>query len=366
MTARLPLAVIGAGLIGLRHARAAMHHADVFLTAVVETNPQVRDQLRAEGLPACAMVDDVPADTRAAVVATPTPAHLPAALQALSRGWAVLVEKPLTGRLDQADALLAAAHKAGVPVFTGHHRRAHPFVDETRRLLPQLGDLAGVQGLWCLRKHDGYFDTSWRRAPGAGPLLTNLSHEIDLLRLFCGEIATVTASASSAKRGGPLEDTVSLTFCFENGALGSFLLSDAGASPWAFEAASGENPNIGRTGADCLRLIGTRGALSFPSLTLWRNPTDRETEWSRPLVAMPPLPLPQVDPLSEQLGRFARAVATGAETGLASGQDGRAVLAATLAAALSAERGTPVAPGDVPAPYPGWTETSPSRRTATR
>lgn len=352
--APLPICVIGAGLVGLRHAQIAATHPDVTLTAVVDTQAETRARLDQLGLPNCASLKDVPETTRAALIATPTPVHLPATLDCLSRGWAVLVEKPVAGTLADADAICRAAQAAGLVALTGHHRRCHPFVQATQDRLTQIGPLVGVQGLWSLRKNDSYFQTAWRQAPGSGPLLTNLSHEIDLLRLFCGEITQVSCLVSNSARGGTLEDTAALSLRFASGALGSFLLSDAGASPWAFEAASGENPNIGQTGADYLRLIGTKAALSFPSLTLWHNPTQDETEWSRALIPQTPQALPTVTPLHEQLTRFARAVAGAADHGLATVEDGRATLAATLAAALSAQTGQPVAPQTVPADYPGW------------
>lgn len=350
----LPICVIGAGLVGLRHAQMAAAHPDVTLTAVVDTQPETRARLDQLGLPNCATLDAVPGETQAALIATPTPAHLAGTLDCLSRGWAVLVEKPVAGTLADADAICRAAQAAGLVALTGHHRRCHPFVQATVKRLPQLGPLVGVQGLWSLRKNDSYFQVAWRQAPGSGPLLTNLSHEIDLLRLFCGDISEVSCLVSNSARGGTLEDTAALSLRFASGALGSFLLSDAGASPWAFEAASGENPNIGQTGADYLRLIGTKGALSFPSLTLWRNPTEQETEWSRALIPHKSPPPPTVLPLQDQLSRFANAVRGADDHGLASVEDGRATLAATLAAALSAQTGQPVAPQAVPAEYPGW------------
>jgi len=44
---------------------------------------------------------------------------------------------------------------------------------------------------------------------------------------------------------------------------------DTAPSPWGFEAATGENPNIGTTNQDMMWITGTQGGISFPSLTQW-------------------------------------------------------------------------------------------------
>lgn len=349
--AALPLCVIGAGSIGQRHIEVAGLSEHIHLTAVVEPHAPLREKLAQQGLPMVASLDDVPADTRAAIIATPTQDHHPSALACLLRGWAVIVEKPTGATLDEAQEIVAEAK--GLPLFTGHHRRCHPFSVAARNALAEIGDLVGVQGLWSLRKHDTYYDVDWRRAPGAGPLLTNLTHEIDLLRFFVGEMTEASALLSSARRGFVIEDTASVAFRFANGALGSFLISDAGASPWSFEAASYENPAIAGSGEDYLRLVGTHGALAFPSLTCWGRSAPGEVEWSKPLKRFEGQHFDRIDPLLAQIDRFAAVVAGGQDDVLCTGTDGIKAMEMTLAAALSGHQGHPVKAGEVPGDYKG-------------
>ncbi|WP_239501390.1 Gfo/Idh/MocA family protein, partial [Enterobacter hormaechei] len=66
-----------------------------------------------------------------------------------------------------------------------------------------LGRLLSVTALWQLKKPDSYFEVAWRGEPGAGMLLTNLIHDLDLLRHLCGEVREVQALAGNAIRGLP-------------------------------------------------------------------------------------------------------------------------------------------------------------------
>ena len=339
----VPLCVIGGGSIGMRHIECALASDVVDLTAVVEADADRRAALRDMGLPAVAGLDEVPPATKGAVIATPTPNHAHMALDCLERGWAVLVEKPLTETLADADQLCVRAEELGLPLITGHHRRCHPFVRHARDMIARLGQLVAVQGIWSLRKHDTYYDPLWRRSAGAGPILTNLSHEIDLLHCMVGGITEVSAMSSSAARGFEIEDTTALSLRFDNGALGSFVMSDAGASPWAFEAATGENPAIAVRGGDPLRFIGMEGALSFPSLALWQASPGHPPDWQYPLVEEGGPDLAKVDGVAVQLDRFAAVVQGGQDALLATGRDGwrtMLVLDAVQAAARTGQTQT--------------------------
>ncbi|SPF78022.1 Gfo/Idh/MocA family protein [Pseudoprimorskyibacter insulae] len=350
---KLPLCVIGGGSIGMRHIEVSNLSDKVDLTAIVEPFEARRKELAGMGLPVVASIDEVPERTRATIIATPTQDHCASGLAALSRGWAVIVEKPTAGTLDDARKLVAEAEAKGIPLFTGHHRRCHPFSIAAREALGQIGDLVGIQGLWSLRKHNTYYDAEWRRMPGAGPLLTNLTHEIDLLRFFVGEMSEVTAMLSSARRGFVIEDTAAMAFRFDNGALGSILISDAGASPWSFEAASAENPIIAASGQDYIRIVGTEGALEFPSLTLWGRSGPGEIEWSKPLLRNDAPSFAKIDPLLAQVERFADVVGGAEDSILCTGHDGIAAMEMTLATALSGKQGRPVKACDVPGDYTG-------------
>jgi predicted dehydrogenase len=322
MSTPVPICIVGGGSIGLRHIGCARASSAVSLTAVVEAHAPRRAELLAMGLPVVADLDAVPRETLAAVIAAPTANHAEIADACLDRGWAVLVEKPLTRTLAEARALCQKAAILGLPLLTGHHRRCHPFVAKARTLLKRLGQPIAIQGIWCLRKHDSYYDVPWRRQVGAGPIMTNLSHEIDLLHCLAGPISEVSAMTSNAARGYEVEDTTAISFRFQSGAVGNFLLSEAAVSPWAFEAATGENPAIAVRGDDPLRFMGANGAMAFPSLQMWEATPGHPPDWRHPLAHQAGPKLATVDGIAAQLDRFA-AIAQGTHDDLlATGEDG--------------------------------------------
>lgn len=336
------LLVIGAGEMGARHARHVLGRPGLALAGIVDPAPQRVADL---DVPTWPELGAVTGRVDGAIVATPNATHAALGRACLERGWPVLVEKPIAATLAEAEALVAAAEAAGLPLLVGHHRRQYAAAQAARDLLAAgaIGRPAGVSVVWSLRKHDGYFAEPWRVAAGGGPILLNLVHEIDLLRFVLGEIAEAACLASAALRGGPVEDGAALALRFAGGALGSVLLSDAGLSPWAWEAATGENPSVPRSGEDCWRITGTLGALSFPSLTLWRHEGEGPADWRRPLSAIP-LPAPPTDPFPAQIDHFA-AVIRGEAIPLAPGRDGIGTLRATLAVAEAARTGRAVRTG---------------------
>ena len=132
-----------------------------------------------------------------------------------------------------------------------------------------------------MRKPDAYFEGNWRTT-GGSPVMINLVHDIDLLRFAVGEISATAALRGASLRGTDRIESGAVAIAFENGATGTISFADTAPSPWGFEAGTGENPNIGTTGEDMLWITGTKGAISFPSMTLWQS-----EDWGHPARQVP-------------------------------------------------------------------------------
>ena len=288
--------VVGGGLIGLRHLEAVKAHPECSLVGLADPNMSLEVDA-----PRFASMAEVTASVDGVIIATPTHLHAAHAMEAAARGWPMLIEKPVAGSLQQARELAKVLQDHKIASLVGHHRRYHRVVQQLKSCLDsgQIGEVVTVQVIWAMRKPDAYFQGNWRTQDGS-PVMINLVHDIDILRFAIGEIVQAKALRGRSQRGAVRIETGAIAFGFETGAVGTVAFSDVTPSPWGFEAGTGENPNIGATHQDMMWITGTKGAISFPSMTLWKG-----TDWGRAAepVALSPA-LNEKTPLEAQLDHF--------------------------------------------------------------
>jgi predicted dehydrogenase len=277
----------------------------------------------------------------AVIISTPNALHVANALECIAAGVPALIEKPVAHTMDEGQRLLAAAAGAGVPLLVGHHRTHSALLRRACEIVQSgaLGPLVAVIGSALFYKPDSYFDDApWRREAGGGPVLINLIHEISNLRLLCGEIVAVQALASAATRHHTVEDTVAIGLRFANGALGTFMLSDAAASGRSWEQTSQENQAYATyPDEDCYTLAGTRGSLAIPTMRMKLHDRDEDRSWWKPMrseVAN----VTRADPLERQLAHFC-AVVRGEAAPLVTVRDGLQNLRVVEAISLAARTG---------------------------
>ncbi|MDP3339569.1 Gfo/Idh/MocA family protein [Frigidibacter sp.] len=336
------IAVVGAGAIGRKHVAALAQSRTARLAALVDPSPTAAALAAEHGVPLVADLAELDG-VAGVILATPTSLHLAQALECIGRGWPVLVEKPVAATAAEGAQMAAAADAAGVPVLVGHHRRHNPRIAAARAALQSgaVGRVIAVQASVLLCKPDDYFAPDWRRQPGAGPVLTNLIHEIDTMRHLLGEVVSVQAVTSNAVRGFAVEDSAVALLRFASGALATVTVSDAAAAPWSWELTAEENPDYPPTGQRCLLISGTEGALELPNLRLWRH-AKGPRGWFTPLLAQD-LPVADEDPLIRQIDHFV-AVIGGTEPPLVTAADAArsvAVVDAILRAAKTGHSETP-------------------------
>ncbi|MEM7489803.1 MAG: Gfo/Idh/MocA family oxidoreductase [Pseudomonadota bacterium] len=317
------LLLAGTGLIGARHLAHIEAHRDLTLAGIVDPDPTRRVHRTAPGFASIDAVD-VPVD--GIVIATPTATHAPLTVAAAERGWHVLVEKPVADTLGAADAMIAAAARAGTQILAGHHRRHHPRVAKLREIVAsgRLGRPVAASMLWLMRKPDDYFDVPWRDGMDGSPIRQNLIHDVDILRWLFGEVTDVVGLASNAVRGAQQPESGGAVLRFEGGVTATLTYADTAATPWGFEAGTGENPHIPRTGQDSLRIACTHGAVEFPSLRVWSG----AAHWGeRPEPSE--IAVAEGVPLVRQLEHFADVIA-GRAAPLVDAASARATLEAIL------------------------------------
>lgn len=336
----LRLGIVGGGAIGRRHASVIGDAPQARLVAVADPADTGRrlaaDHDASRYADASAMFAAETLD--GVVVSTPTSAHHAATMAALDAGLPVLVEKPISATVEEAREIAGRAEATGIPVLVGHHRRYAPQLDKAREVVRSggLGRLVAVTGQWTTRKDDAYFNPDWRRRRTAGPVLTNLVHDMDALRYICGEVESVSAELSHAVMNEEKEDAAAVLLRFGNGALGTFVLSDRTVSPWTWEFGTGETPFYPRTGQNCMRFMGTEASMEFPNLTIWRHDSEPR-DWHHVMSAQT-VPQETGDAFAGQLAHFCAVIGEGA-TPRITARDAMETLRATLAVFEAAETG---------------------------
>ncbi len=350
----LRIAVVGAGLIGVRHMALVRANADTTLAALIDPSPHAAALAQAEEVPYFRTLADYLAAARGTarpdgvILATPNALHVADALACLQAGIATLIEKPLADTLVDARRLLQAAASSPVALLVGHHRRHSHTLQQVRQTLESgaLGKIVSLSGSALFFKPDSYFNAApWRRQAGGGPVLINLIHEIDSLRFLLGDIVQVQALTSNAVRQFEVEDSAVINLRFASGALASFSLSDTAAAPRSWEQTSQENPDYpAYPQQDCYFISGTRGSIAVPTLRMWRYA--QAASWWTPFVCTQ-LALQQNDPMAQQLVHFC-AVVRGQERPLVTVVDAARSLAATLAVIDAARTGSTIQPEQLP------------------
>jgi predicted dehydrogenase len=342
---RVRIAVAGAGMIGKRHIEEVDASDVAELTAVVDpgpAGPALADKFAVPLYPSLADLF-VAAKPEGVILATPNRMHVDGGLECVAAGVPVIVEKPIGETVDAARRLVEAGEAAGVPILTGHHRNYSPIMAKAREIITsgRLGPIVGITGTALFYKPDAYFEENggWRRQPGGGPILLNLTHEVNNLLSLVGDIATVQALTSNATRGFPVEDTAAMVFRFAGGALGTFLLSDTAASARSWEQTSQENTSYATYGdEDAYHIVGTRGSLSVPTMRL--KVFEGERSWWEPFTTSTE-DVERSDPLANQITHFA-AVIRGEVQPICSGRDGLKTMQVVDAVVESARTGRPV------------------------
>jgi predicted dehydrogenase len=344
--ARVRIAVVGAGVIGLRHIEEIKKSSTARLSGVVDHSPSAHAIAAAETVPLYSSLDELLSIDRpdGVIIATPNQLHLEQGLQCINAGVPALIEKPLAHTLDAGKLLVEAAETSNAKLLVGHHRPHSPILQKAVEVIQsgELGRIVAVMGSAAFYKPDadGYYEgpNAWRRQPGGGPILINMTHEVGNLRAMLGEIVTVQALSSNATRGFEVEDTVAINLRFANGALGTFLLSDTTASPKSWEQTSRENAAYDACGdEDAYVIMGTNGSLGIPTMRLrcYAKPEDRS--WFKPLHTEV-LGLERADPLTRQIEHFA-AVIAGEAKPLVGARDGWQNLRVTDAILQAAKSG---------------------------
>lgn len=250
----MKILIAGLGSIGRRHLRnlLALGEKDILLYRTR------RGTLPDEALGDFPVVTDLGEALNqqpdAAIIANPTALHLEAAIPAAQAGCHLLLEKPVSHKIEGVAALRQAVQQGGGQVLVGFQFRFHPGLAQLAAWIDQeaIGRPLSVRAHWGEYLPDWHPWEDYRQGYSArsdlgGGVILTLSHPLDYLRWLLGEVNDLWAfTANSGDLKIDVEDTAEIGLAFQNGTIGSVHL-DYNQRPLAHT----------------LEIIGTHGTLRW-------------------------------------------------------------------------------------------------------
>ena len=209
----LRFGVIGWGYWGPKIARNldSLSHAAVTMVADTDAYRLTNLAVNQPWIQTTTLIEDIfRSDVDAIVIATPVSTHFQLAREALLHGKHVLVEKPLTANVSQAEELVALAQEQQRILMVGHTFEYNPAVNELRKLV-QNGELGKIYCIEAERVNLGLFrndiNVIWDLAP----------HDISILLYLLDQRPERIKVQAHAHVQSNIEDVAHLDLEFADG-----------------------------------------------------------------------------------------------------------------------------------------------------
>lgn len=190
-------------------------------------------------------------EVNAIYIATPPSTHEMYTIEALKAGKPVYVEKPMALSAQSCELMAATAKECATKLTVAHYRRAMPYFNKVKELIPEIGDLRFV----TIRFYQPAFSTivasseeNWRVHPeiSGGGLFHDLApHHIDLLNWFFGTPTVVHGFSANQSLQSKADDIVSALLTY-----GTLPVTGT----WCFDAPMQE---------DLCEIVGANGSIRF-------------------------------------------------------------------------------------------------------
>lgn len=230
MSQKIKFAVVGCGSIGKRHIAVLDAEPQAEIIAICDLDEQKCKELSDiySGIPYFTSFDTLLETIQVDIVniVTPHALHADMSIQALNKGFNVLVEKPMALTVKDCVRMNEAAIKNKKKLWVVKQNRYNVPVKLAKDAIDKgmLGQIFMIKCDILWNRYQGYYDESpWRgkKAQEGGALYTQASHFIDLLVWWCGDVTEVKAQIATQNHSIETEDSGNAILKFSNGTLGS-------------------------------------------------------------------------------------------------------------------------------------------------
>jgi L-iditol 2-dehydrogenase len=248
----LRFGLIGCGEIAVESAAALRGAGNATITFAADPNIELASGLAAgTGARHSTSVDELlrSQDVDAVLISTPHHLHAPLAVQAAEAGKHVVVEKPMATTLRDCDRMIEAARQSGVVLSVCYCQRYDPRVQRARHLLDSglLGDIRSSRIAFGQYRGPEYWKggltgratSDWRsrrETAGGGVLIMNACHILHYMGWLVGSsVAEVTAVTANFSDLAEVEDSVSMSYRYATGAIGTLDATTGLVGPDTYE-----------------------------------------------------------------------------------------------------------------------------------
>jgi predicted dehydrogenase len=227
------IGVIGTGLMGTLHARVYAQLANVRLVAVADVDKTRLERVSRElGVRGFTDYHELleRKDIDAVSICVPDELHRDPAIAAAERGKHIMLEKPISTELHEAEEIIAAVRRNGVKLAVGHLLRFDPRYAQIKAALDrgELGELVHITA----HRNSSITEGPARYVPGTSLTLHVAVHDMDIINWYAGAkpVRAYAEGVRKALQKREMDDAVSALLKFRDGLVANLQYS------WALPA----------------------------------------------------------------------------------------------------------------------------------
>ena len=266
MNDKIRVGILGGGGILCAHAPGFVHEAGrCKVVAVAEPDvaqhDRIRQLLKDETVAICGDYHELLArrDVDAVDILLPHDLHMPAAIAAARAKKHILCEKVMARNVHECQQMIAAANANGVTLTVSHDRRYDPDWSALKGVVDSgvLGEIL----FWKLEHNQDVAlpESSWIRSRsriGGGAIMSCLTHQIDALRWYGGEVARVSCMTKISPARMEGECIGAILASMKSGALATLAINWFTRSSWGANGLWYELVHVTGTAGDAYFMTG--------------------------------------------------------------------------------------------------------------